>query len=88
MIGKIISLVIALIYLVLIYFFTDNFYFSRTVGSAPIALACIWFGDALGRLTGIFAGGHFVDGETPGCVVAFLGWSLLFLPAIVFVFTI
>ena len=39
----------------------------------------IWFGDAIGSLTGVFIFGslHPVSTETPGTVIRFFGWVVL-----------
>ena len=47
-------------------------------------LACIWYGDALGRITGFrWFGTINISRETPGGLLRFLGWILLLLPLIV-----
>ena len=53
--------------------------------SLIIALACIWFGDALGGLTGFSAVRMInLSGKTPGSLVSFVGWLILiFVPGII-----
>ena len=80
---RLISLIIAIIYLV----------FALKLGTGEdvlnlfmylvIPMATIWFGDEMGSLTGIRLGGlgrPVVDKESPGCLVRLLGWMLLLLP--------
>jgi hypothetical protein len=38
----------------------------------------VWFPSQIGSYTGsVFQMGHSVDRQTPGCVIAFVGWLLL-----------
>ena len=44
-----------------------------------LPMACIWFGDEMGSFTGVMSG-SYIDSESPGCLVAVLGWVLLLFP--------
>jgi hypothetical protein len=49
-----------------------------------LPMACIWFGDAIGSVTGpttiFLSGGPAITKETPGCAVVIAGWILLLMP--------
>ncbi len=51
-----------------------------------LPMACIWYGDAMGSITGPMTGllfsGSSITKESPGCLVAFVGWIVLLLPVI------
>jgi hypothetical protein len=47
-----------------------------------LPLACIWFGEELGAYKGSW-GAQSINSESPGCLVAFLGWVLLLSPLFV-----
>ncbi len=47
-----------------------------------LPLGCIWFSDAMGGYTGMGMGRGAITSPTPGCLIAFVGWLLLFLPII------
>ena len=47
-----------------------------------LPLACIWFSDAMGGYTGMGMGRGAITSPTPGFLIAFVGWLLLFLPII------
>ena len=74
--GRIISLSIALIYIIFA-FFVGNFLILLDI---LFPLACIWFGDELGRYTALWGLRPFR--QTPGYFVKFVGWILLLVPAI------
>ncbi len=45
-----------------------------------VPMTLIWFPDAIGGYTGFAGARPLITKETPGCIVAFLGWALLFAP--------
>ena len=49
----------------------------RGCGNLVLPMACIWFGDELGGITGTFGLGAGVTDTTPGCAVKFGGWLVL-----------
>jgi hypothetical protein len=51
-----------------------------------LPLACIWYGDELGEYVGALPG-PAINRRSPGWMVKAGGWFLLFLPAIIFLFT-
>ena len=74
---------IALIYLIGAYF-TGGPDTMVMVGIFLILpLACIWFSDAMGDYTGAGSGHGAITSTTPGCLVAFGGWLLLFILLII-----
>lgn len=78
--SKAISAVIALIYVVSAYSTSEAETAIRVALYLIFPLACIWFSEAMGSYTGGM--GRGVTRATPGCFVAFGGWLLLLLPAI------
>ncbi len=81
--SRIISGIVAAVYLALAFCSAD----AETVFHLGIflvfPLACIWFSDATGGYTGMGMGHGAITSATPGCLVAFGGWLLLFLPIII-----
>lgn len=77
-IGKLISLVITLAYLITV--FTTGIsaaHSSRILIGTIVGEALILFPEELGSITGVSYGGRTVNKETPGCMVAAMGWVLL-----------
>ena len=61
----------------------DGFYGLCIVsGFLALPLACIWYPDVLGGITGWFGSTHIAR-ETPESVVSIVGWTFLFLPVLV-----
>ena len=50
-----------------------------------LSLACIWFGDEMGEYMG-WAGHGMITSPSPGGLVKFMGWLLLVLPGLIFIF--
>ncbi len=46
-----------------------------------LPLSCIWFSEEMGNYTGMLMQGGPMT-RSPGCLVAAMGWILLFLPVI------
>ena len=82
MIGRSISLVTAIAYLVAAYLGNGAETAFKMGMFLILPLACIWFSDAMGSFTGVMRG-QYVNATTPGCLVAFGGWLLLAMPLIV-----
>jgi len=81
--GKIIAVILSLIYLALALFFSDAEAFLKILAFLILPLACIFFGEELGGLTGVrfrLAFSPMVTRPTPGAFVVFGGWMLLLLP--------
>ena len=55
-------------------------------GYLVMPLLCIWFGDEMGGYMGALPG-PAINKPTPGCLVKLCGWFLLFLPAIILLFS-
>lgn len=98
-ISKIISLLIAVVYVVaFIYAFAadeehdarwEENLFKGALGMIiwlMLSLGCIWWGDELGEgLIGAKFG--LISSSSPGWAVKLMGWVLLALPALVFIFS-
>lgn len=83
--SKILSLFIAICYLITAYFIAGFEGVYSTLFYLFIPLSCIWFGDELGRWSGTLRI-HQVTSESPGTLVRFMGWMLLiFFPIIRFI---
>lgn len=80
--GKTISLVVALIYL-LISISGGGEAFLLTLAFLILPLGLIWFGDSAGGYIGMVKGPIMVNQTTPGGVLRFIGWVILFLPIII-----
>ncbi len=86
--ARTLSLIVAIVYLVVAYLFADTYVLFKVISFLFIGIACIWFGDPLGKITGFrWIGNINVSQETPGSVIKILGWIvLLFVPAIILAF--
>lgn len=80
--SKITSSIVAISYLAISYHAGGWELSWRVAIFLILPLACIWFSDAMGSYTGIGFGRGAITSTTPGCVVAFGGWLLLFIPVI------
>jgi hypothetical protein len=78
-ISKLLSLMIALAYAVLLVVtqggLTETAFKSCAVLLLPLAL--IWFPDELGSMTGYIGRGGNIDTETPPILVSLMGWFFL-----------
>ena len=84
---RFISLIIGIIYFALACIFMSDDAEGILLSLAYIisALALIWYGDDLGRLTGVRFGTYpdpVVSKKSPGAIVRFLGWCMLILPGL------
>jgi hypothetical protein len=82
--GKRLSLVVAILYFATTIICKGGVIdLFRLFGFLLIPLACIWFGDGMGRYAGYSPLGQlFISKESPGCLVALVGWILLLLPVL------
>ena len=80
--GKIAACVIALFYLGGLYFIEGFELPARSIGCLPLSLACIFFGNELGSITRnrSVLTRYAITKPTPGIIIVFMGWVLLFLP--------
>lgn len=85
MIGKTLSAIITIGYVSVAYAAGGGETAIQCTIYLILPLACIWFSEEMGSFTGIMRG-HLVTSTSPGCAVAFMGWVLLLLPAIVGLF--
>ena len=76
-IGKLLSLIIALVYVVLLI--VNQSAKAAFEGSAVLLLplALIWFPDELGTMMGYVGGSGNINTETPPILVSIMGWFLL-----------
>ncbi len=83
--ARILSLIISGAYLVAAYLTAGSDILFKIASFLFIGIACIWFGDPLGRITGFrWIGNINVSQETPGSIIKVLGWIVLLLvPAII-----
>ncbi len=81
-INRALSAAVAIAYLIAAYVGGGPPLLIKCAMCLLLPLACIWFSEEMGAFAGI-ARGQFIDKESPGCLVAFLGWVLLLLPVIV-----
>ncbi len=82
--GRIISGAIAIAYLIGAYTLADVETTFRLGIFLIFPLACIWFSDAMGQYTGLnFLTRPAITKSTPGWLIAFGGWILLFLPIVI-----
>ncbi len=90
MLSRALSSIVALAYLVLVFFLNH----SRTAGDTVksllftavvlvFPLALIWFGDEFGEYVGMLPG-PAINRRSPGLLVKIGGWVLLLLPVIAF----
>lgn len=84
--GKIISVLISVVYLVFAYITGGIELLLKILLFLLLPLACIWFGEAMGNYIGpAFGVRPHITKESPGCLVTFMGWVLLALPLVLFI---
>ncbi len=79
------SAFVATLYLVITAYNAESNQTLRSICFLVVPIACIWYGDVLGSITGIRFGrifGPVVTKESPGFLVCLLGWVMLLLPII------
>lgn len=84
------SIVVALI-LLLVYISTGRLDVAiRSLGALLIPIACIWFADAMGNLTGVSLGlgRPSITEKSPGIAIALAGWFLLATIVLVMIFQV
>ena len=79
LINRGLSAAVAIVYLIAAYVGGGPPLLVKCAMYLFLPLACIWFGEEMGAFTGTMRGPSFYT-ESPGCLVAFLGWVLLLLP--------
>ena len=87
--GKKLSLIIAVGYLVSVCFLGGGDFavnVLRVLVLLVLSLGLIWFGDEIGGYSGPISLTRMVE-PTPGVCMRFIGWVLLLLPLIVIVLT-
>jgi hypothetical protein len=84
--ARILSLILVSFDLVLAYVLNRIQAISTMIPVIVFGLACIWYGDALGRMTGFrWFGNINISKMTPGGFLRFLGWILILFPLIILV---
>jgi hypothetical protein len=81
LINRGLSAAIADVYLIVAYSRGGGASIAQCLLYLILPLACIWFSEEMGAFKG-FMSWQSIDQESPGCIVAFLGWVLLLLPAV------
>ena len=88
--SKIAAVIFSLFYLVVASVLMGLEGFLRMLMFLVFPLACIFFGESLGRLTGVRVGFSFcrpaLTKPTPGFLMVFGGWLLLLLPLFVYIY--
>ncbi|MBT3200539.1 MAG: hypothetical protein HN350_11540 [Phycisphaerales bacterium] len=79
--SRIVSGLLAVVYVGTAYLATDAETAFKVGMFLVIPLACIWFSEEMGSFTGTMHG-RAITATSPGCMVAFCGWILLLLPLI------
>ena len=89
-VGRVLSLIIAAIYLVVSGFAADSI--AKLLadllivgGALLLPLACIWFGDEMAEYVGTLPG-PAINRKSPAWMVKVGAWVLLLLPAVIFWF--
>jgi hypothetical protein len=78
--GQLISLAVVVGYGVFAYLAGGTSLVLKIVGWLIVGLACIWFGDELGSLTGFRLIRMInISEKTPGAFVRLIGWLILIL---------
>jgi hypothetical protein len=80
--NRILSLLLAALYVVIAYHFEGAKGAWEVVLSAILPLAAIWYSDAMGGYTGPTTGMP-ITAPSPGVLVCFLGWALLLMPIVI-----
>ncbi len=81
--SRILSTTVSVVYIVGAYLHADIKTTIEVSMFCVLPLGCIWFPQALGDYLGFVSSGRFITEASPAGGVAFMGWVLLLLPAIV-----
>lgn len=81
--NKILSLLIALVYLVIASIWGESGDWLLLSGYLVLPLGCILFSKEVGGFVGISAKGVSVSRPTPGIFILIAGWVLLLMPVFV-----
>ncbi|MDD5546836.1 MAG: hypothetical protein PHO67_06755 [Candidatus Omnitrophica bacterium] len=84
--GKIISAAIAACYIVLAYSAGGAKMAFKIFAFLIIPIGFIWFSEAIGNYTGPVTRAAPLTNKTPAFLIAFVGWVVLLLPAIIGLF--
>jgi len=55
------------------------------LGYLALPSACIWFSDEMGSYKGYVRGFKHINVDSPGCLVALMGWILMLIPLVIYV---
>ena len=84
--NRTLSLWLAIAYLLIALIYVGVVAFTQMLLYLIIPMACIWYGDAMGSITGgstvIISGGPAITKQTPWCIMNIGGWLILLLPII------
>jgi hypothetical protein len=83
--NRLLSAIVAVSYVAAMGWYVGADTALKAVAGLLLPLACIWFGDELGNVTGVRFGviGSFTTDATPGSIVRFGGWVVLILVVLV-----
>ncbi len=85
--NRTLSLLLALAYLIAAGILGGGGFFFRTLAFLVLPMACIWYGEAMGDITGpgtsFLSGGPAITDASPGCMVKAAGWLVLSLPLVI-----
>jgi hypothetical protein len=81
--SRVLSASIAVAYVVGAYLNADIKTTIEVCMFCVLPLGCIWFPQALGDYVGFVGSGRFITAASPAGGIAFMGWVLLLLPAVV-----
>ncbi|MDD4879307.1 MAG: hypothetical protein PHR22_02485 [Candidatus Omnitrophica bacterium] len=84
--GKIISAAIGIGYILLAYLVDGTESAFKTIAFLIIPLGFIWFSEAIGNYTGPVTRAAPFTNKTPAFLIAFAGWVVLLLPAVIGLF--
>jgi len=79
--NRLLSLIIAVTYLVIAYVYGGGELLFRTFIYLALPMTAIWYGEELGSYMGTMRL-HQVTAQTPGIIVVIGGWILLLLPVV------
>ena len=83
MIRKTISGLIILIYIILGLLTDDLESALYIIMYCLLPFFAIWFPTEMGDFVGVRLGAPSITGQSPGCLIHFLGWIMLFIPIVV-----
>jgi hypothetical protein len=84
-VGRLIFLIFSITYLVGAFISDGIVLCLMVLVYLVLPCACIWFSDEIGSYKGYARGLSYINVESPGCLVAFMGWVFLLIPLVIYV---